>query len=218
VVVPQHILYRLPENISFSEGAMVEPLSIAFHAVSLTPIHEGDVAVVIGAGTIGLLTIQALKAKGVQQILAIDLDPDRLKLARELGATTMIQPDKVDAKEAVDSATGGKGVEIVFEAVGIAPTVTLATNLLRKGGALTLIGNLAPKTDLLLQAVVTRELRLQGSCASNGEYPECINAIASGAINLTPLMSAIAPLSEGAMYFERLYKGGGDLLKVILQP
>ena len=88
----------------------------------------------------------------------------------------------------------------------------------RKGGHVTLIGNLAPEVDFPLQSVVTRELTTYGSCASNGEYPECIELLASGIIQTEPLISAKAPLEEGADWFERLYAAETGLMKVILQP
>ena len=88
----------------------------------------------------------------------------------------------------------------------------------RKGGAVTLIGNVAPKTDLPLQTVVTRELNLQGSCGSAGEYPACIEMMARGAIDPASLLSAVAPLAEGAAWFDRLYRKEPGLLKVILKP
>ena len=100
----------------------------------------------------------------------------------------------------------------------MSPTLELATRCLRKGGALTLVGNLAPKTDFLLQTVVTRELTLYGSCASRGEYPACLDMIARGAINVDALISAVAPLSEGTTWFDRLYNKEPGLMKVILKP
>lgn len=216
--VPQRILYRLPEGVSFEHAAMVEPTSIAFHAVRLTPVTLNDAAVVIGAGVIGLLTIQALRMAGCGQITAVDLDPTRLAIATQLGADETLQPDRDDVQRHILAQTDGRGADLVFEAVGIPPTVTLATQLLRKGGTLTLIGNVTPRTELLLQAVVTRELRLQGSCSSCGEYGACLDAMQRGQIQVQPFISAVAPLSEGASWFERLHAREAGLLKVILQP
>lgn len=88
----------------------------------------------------------------------------------------------------------------------------------RKGGAVTLIGNIAPKVDLPLQSVVTRQIRVQGSCASSGEYPACIDLLARGAIRVDSLISAVAPLEEGPQWFDRLYSKEPNLMKVVLQP
>jgi L-iditol 2-dehydrogenase len=218
VVVPQHILYRLPDGLAFAQAAMVEALSIAFHAVGRTPVTLNDRAVVVGAGMIGLLVIQTLRAVGCGQIIAVDLDRDRLDLACTLGADVGLRSDVDDVVSIVQGHTAGRGADLAFEVVGISPTLNLAISCLRKGGSLTMVGNLAPKTDFPLQAAVTRELTLYGSCSSNGEYPACLDMIARGAVDVNALISAEAPLSEGAAWFDRLYKGEPGLMKVILRP
>lgn len=218
VAVPHHILYRLPDDLPFAEAAFVEPVSIAVHAVERTPIKLNDSAVVIGAGMIGLLVIQALRVAGCGTIIAVDLNASRLALARELGADLTFQSDQVDVVEAVREVTNGKGADIALEVVGITPTLQLAVNSVRKGGSVTLIGNIAPTAELPMQAVVTREITLYGSCASQGEYPACLDLMVRGAINVKPLISHVAPLHDGAQWFDRLYSGEGNLLKVILTP
>ena len=218
IAVPSHILYRLPEDLSFERAAMVEALSIAFHAVERTPISLNDTAVVVGAGMIGLLVIQTLRTAGCGRIIAVDLDTGRLELARQLGADEGLRADTANVAARVREGTAGYGADLAFEVVGITPTLKLATQCLRKGGSLTLVGNLSPTTEFLLQSVVTRELTLYGSCASRGEYPACLDMINRGAINVDALISAVAPLAEGASWFKRLYDGEPDLLKVILTP
>ncbi len=101
--------------------------------------------------------------------------------------------------------TENRGADIAFEVVGISETIRAAIDLLRKGGTLTLIGNLSPMVELPLQAVVTRQLRLQGSCAINGEYPEVLELISNGQLDVTGILSAEAPLAEGAAWFKKLY-------------
>lgn len=218
VAVPQHILYRLPDNLSFEHAAMVEAVAIAVHAVGRPPLRLNDTAVVVGAGMIGLLVIQALRAAGCGRVIALDLDAQRLELAARLGADVTLRSDQGDVPAEIFRLSGGRGADLAFEAVGLAATVELATRCLRKGGALTLIGNLSPRADLLLQDVVTRQLTLYGSCASAGEYPACLDMIARGRIQVAPLISAVAPLTQGADWFERLYRREAGLLKVILKP
>ncbi len=218
VAVPQHILYRLPDNLSFHRAAMVEALSIAVHAAARTRVRLDDTALVVGAGMIGLLVLQTLRAAGCGRIFVADLVPARLDLARKLGADVAFQSDAVDVPQEILTRTGGRGVDIAVEAVGLTPTVQTAVASLRKGGQLTLVGNFAPKVELPLQAVVTRELTLNGSCASRGEYPACLNMIARGAIDVDSLTSAVAPLEEGPSWFKRLYEGKEPLMKVILEP
>jgi L-iditol 2-dehydrogenase len=218
VSVPERVLSLVPEALPFEQAALAEPLSIAFHAVRRARVRLGDQAVVVGAGMIGLLLVQALRLAGCSRIVAVDVAAEKLRLAQQLGATATVDSADGDALAAVMHTTGGAGADLAFEAVGINPTVDLAIRSVRKGGSVTLVGNVSPKTELPLQVVVTRELTLYGSCASCGEYPACLDALARGAIQVKPLISAVAPLSEGASWFERLYQREPGLLKVVLRP
>jgi L-iditol 2-dehydrogenase len=217
VAVPSRILYRLPESLSFAEAAMLEAVSVALHGVSLAPITSGATALVLGAGMIGLLTLQALRAASCSRIFVADVDSTRLALAQQAGATAVLSP-KLDVVEQVMQLTGGEGVDLAIEAVGRNETVKASIDSVRKGGTVVLVGNILPEVTLPLQKVVTRQIRLQGSCASAGEYPRAIELLASGAIQVKPLITAIAPLEEGPRWFERLYSHEPDLMKVILTP
>jgi L-iditol 2-dehydrogenase len=218
VVVPQHILYRLPEGLAFEKAALVEPLSVAVHAINRAPVNTGDTIVVIGAGMIGLLVIQALRSYGHSKIIAVDNDQERIGLALKLGAAKGLNSESEDVTGEVIKMTSGLGADVVFEAVGITSTVVTGINCLKKGGAISLIGNLAPNVEIPLQAVVTRELSLYGSCIPAGEYPACLEMIASGAVNVDILISAVAPLSEGAEWFKKLHDREPGLMKVVLIP
>jgi L-iditol 2-dehydrogenase len=218
VTVPQHILYALPEGITFEQAAMVEPVSVAVHAVERTPIHLNDTVVVIGAGMIGLLCLQAAKAAGCGKTFIVDLDESRLAAAKDLGADFCLNPSKIDVVEAVKAETSGRGADISLEAVGITAATKTAISVLRKGGSCTLVGNIAKTIDFPLQEVVTRELSLIGTCGSSGEYPACLDLMASGKIRVDSLISQSRPLQEGADWFTRLHKGEAGLTKVILKP
>jgi len=218
VAVPQHILYRVPAGVSFEQAAMVEPVAVAAHAVGLTPIAVGDTAVVVGAGMIGLCLVQVLRAAGCGRVFAVDLEPDKRELARKLGADVALDPQEVDVAPEVARATGGRGADVAFEAVGVTATVKAAIAAVRRGATVTLVGNLSPAVEIPLQAVVTRQLRLQGSCAIAGEYPAALSMIERGVVNVDAMRSAVAPLSEGAAWFDRLYRKEPGLMKVILRP
>ena len=218
VAIPHHIAYHLPEGISFEKAAMVEPVSIAVHAVSRSPLRLNDNAVVVGVGMIGLFIVQILRQAGCNKIIAVDLDSNKFDLARQFGATHCLTADQSDLVSQILELTDGHGGDIAFEAVGITPTVKTATAVLRKGGALTLVGNLKPQVDFPLQSVVTREISVFGSCASNGEYQICLDLIKRGKVKVDALISATAPLQEGAVWFERLYNKEPGLMKVILVP
>lgn len=218
VAVPQHILYRIPDSVGYTQAAMTEPVAVSLHAISLTPLQIGDVAVVIGAGTIGLILIQLLRRAGCAQIIAVDTLDDRLQLALQLGATQGLNPRTADVTQAVQDLTQGRGADIAFEAVGIEATVNQAVNCVRKGATVTLVGNLSKHINVSLQRIVTHQLRLQGSCAINGEYEAAIQLIAADLVNVNAILSAEAPLAEGPAWFARLYAKEPGLLKVVLKP
>jgi L-iditol 2-dehydrogenase len=218
VAVPERVLYRLPDGLSFERAAMVEPCSIAFHAVARAQVRLHEAAVVVGSGMIGLLIIQALKLSGCGQIIAVDLEDRKLELARQLGAQGALNPSRQDVVAEVRRLTGNRGADMAFEVVGISPAVQMAIACARKGGRVVLVGNLAPAVEFPLQAAVTRELTVLGCCASRGEYPACLDMIAQGRVNVDFLISAIAPLEEGASWFERLRSKEQGLMKVILKP
>lgn len=218
VNVPAHIVFNVPDDVSFDQAAMVEPVSVAVHAANITPITLGDTAVVIGAGMIGLLTVQAARASGCARVISVDLADDRLALAKKLGADETVNSGTTDAVAAILEMTGGRGADVVFEAVGATPTVKMAIDSARKGGVVTLIGNIAATIDFGLQSVVTREITVLGSCASSNDYPACLELLRAGAIRVDDMISAVVPLERGAEMFDRLYAREAGLTKVILTP
>jgi L-iditol 2-dehydrogenase len=218
VAVPARILYKLPTELPFERAALTEAVSIAVHAVNRRLPAPDETAVVVGAGMIGLLTIQVLKVKGVRAIIAVDVDAGKLELAQRMRAAHALNATAVDVPAAVAGLTGGRGADVAFEVAGVGDTVAAAIRSVRKGGTVVLIGNLAPAVDLPLQTVVTREIAVLGSCGSNGEIPECIDLLARGAIDVDPIISLKAPLEAGPDLFARLYGGDRSLMKVILEP
>ena len=218
VAVPQHILYPLPRELPFEHAALIEPVSVAVHAVDRVNVMHGDRAVVVGSGMIGLFVIQALCVAGCREVIAIDLDEQRLEIADELGATRTVNSSQTDAVAAVMELTRGEGANVSVEVVGNAAALSTAIACTSRGGSIGLIGNLAPDVPFPLQTVVTRELTLVGNCASAGEYPRAIDLVARGEIRVKPLINAVVPLAEGPGWFERLYAREPGLMKVILRP
>ena len=220
VTVPQHILVHLPESVSFRQAAMIEPLSIAFHAVRRTNIALGDTAVVIGSGMIGLLVVQSLRASGCGRIIAVDVDRRRLDMACKLGATEGLPSEAVATRRRKSSAEPAAAGPTWPSRPWASPsTLQMAIACVRKGGQVTLVGNLAPSTAFPLQAVVTREadgtrlvrlLRRVSGLPRHDRPPHDRRRCARSA--------RPAPLSEGPAWFERLQRGGEGFLKVILEP
>ncbi len=218
IVVPERIVYPIPDALSFAEAAMLEPVAVALHAVAVSKLRGGETALVLGAGMIGLLTMQAARAAGCSRVFIADIDPTRLELAKSLGATEVIPHTGATLLSECMRLTGGVGVDIAFEAVGRDETVNAAIDVTRKGGTVTLIGNVTPEVKLPLQKVVSRELRLQGTAASAGEYPVAIEYLSKGRIHVNPLITAVASLEEGPRWFERLHAREPNLMKIVLAP
>lgn len=217
VAVPDHILYSIPDNVSFEQAAMVEPVAVALHSVNLSGVNINDSSAVFGSGMIGLFIIQLLKTAG-SNVFAIDMLPEKLEMANKAGADLVLNSLSDNVSAEILKKTQSRGADFAFEAVGITATVKSAIESVRKGGTVVLVGNLSPDVEFPLQKVVTREITVKGSCAINGEYPAVLDLISKGKIDVNGMISAVAPLSEGALYFNRLFNKEKGLLKVILKP
>ncbi len=218
IAIPQHILYKIPESVTFEQAAMVEAVAVALHSINISGIKTGDKCVVVGAGMIGTFILKLLKLSGASMIIAIDIDSKRFDLAKKAGADHTFLPTEPDLEEKINTLTNNRGADISFEAVGRSESVNIAINTLRKGGKAVLIGNISPEVEFPLQKVVTRELNVLGSCAIQGEYEVVLNLLETGKVSVDDQISKVAPLSEGAVWFDKLYHKKEELNKVILVP
>jgi (R,R)-butanediol dehydrogenase/meso-butanediol dehydrogenase/diacetyl reductase/L-iditol 2-dehydrogenase len=218
VVVPERICYPLPAGLSYEEAAMTEPAGVAAHAFRLTPVGLNDTVAVVGTGLIGLLLLGVLRASISGRIAALDTDPARREAALKRGADAAFDPADPDLRQKTLEFSEGRGVDRAFEAVGATAPIQTAVSIVRKGGSVTLIGNVSPQIDLPLQSVVTRQISLLGSCAIGGEYPIVLDLIARKKLDVESLISKKAPLAEGQIWFDKLYNREDNLLKVVLIP
>lgn len=218
IAIPQHILYKIPSNVTFEQASMVEAVAVALHSINISGIRTGDRCVVVGAGMIGAFILKLLKISGASKIFAVDANPVRLKDAAAAGADKSFLASDKKIVDKIFSMTNGRGADISFEAVGKSESVNLSIDLLRKGGKAVMVGNISPVIEFPLQKVVTRELKILGSCAIRGEYETVLEMIESGRISVDDQISAVAPLSEGAEWFGRLYRKEEGLNKIILIP
>ncbi|MDT8302101.1 MAG: galactitol-1-phosphate 5-dehydrogenase [Sedimentisphaerales bacterium] len=218
VAVPSWIVFKIPDNMSFIQAAFLEPASIGTHAGNRPPISSEDTVVVIGGGTIGLFVMQAAKLRGAAKVVVVDINEFRLGLASKLGADKVINPLNSDLREMVFKETQGKGADVTFEVVGYAKTFRDGISITKTGGHVIAVGNLEQTAEFNLQELVARELTFRGSYASSGEFSECIGLVASGKINIEPLISDVLPLKDGPSAFERLHKAEENLLKIVLEP
>jgi L-iditol 2-dehydrogenase len=214
VVVPYWIAVHMPDNLTFEQAALIETASIGIHAANRTPLTLNDTVVVVGAGAVGLVALQAIRLKGAGKLIVTDLSPTRLALAEEMGADVTVRADDPEMIAKLFAATGPEGADATLEAVGIQPTIDTAQTITRKGGAITLIGNVTPRVEIDLQGIVSREITLYGVCAST-EFADCVELVASGRINVDPFISERVRLEDGQKVFDRLYQGDEGNLRSI---
>jgi len=218
IAIPQHILYRIPDRVTFTQAAMVEAVAVALHSINISGIRMGDTCAVTGTGMIGIFIIKLLKLSGASRVIALDIDAKRLEKASACGADYTFPAEETDLPEKIMALSYGRGADISFDAAGNSSSVNTCIGILRKGGTAVLVGNIAPVVDFPLQKVVTKELRVLGSCAIRGEYETVLDLLESGKITVDDQISAEVPLSEGPSWFNRLKSKSGDLSKVILIP
>ncbi|AEV29253.1 theronine dehydrogenase-like Zn-dependent dehydrogenase [Sphaerochaeta pleomorpha str. Grapes] len=217
-LIEEHILYKIPDSLPFIQASLTEPASVAAHAIARNqPILGEDVAVV-GSGLIGLLLIKLLRPLVSGRIFVLETDGSRRDMALKCGADFAVDPRDANLVSWIAEKTESHMVDRVFEAVGATSSIGSAIDITRKGGTVVLVGNISAKVDMPLQKIVTRQLTLRGSCAISGEYPTVIKLMASGKLEVQDLISKTAPLSEGQIWFDKLYNREDNLLKVVLLP
>jgi len=219
IAVPEHLLYRLPDNVPFDAGSMIEAAAVAYRGVKNAGDLTGRHVLVIGAGTIGQLVVSIARLRGAKRIYISDLSDARLATAVKMGADVTLNPQTMDIRKVVMDATEGKGADIAIEAVGVTPSAKQSIELLRTGGTAVWIGNSAKFVEVPMQEIVTRELRIRGTYIySHDEFGEVLEMVNSGSISFDPIISLRAKMSEGARWFAQLADSPGELIKIVLIP
>lgn len=194
-VVDAEKAHKLPENVSLEEGALVEPTAVVVQAVKESQLKIGDAVVVYGAGPIGLLTIIAAKAAGAATIIAVDISPERLQKALEVGATTVVHSGEEDATAKIMSLHP-YGVDVAYEAAGAQQTFTGALEVIKKGGQLMIIAAYAKPVTLDVNSILTKEITIKTSLAYRHIFPEVIAMIASGRLDVKPVITRQIKLDD----------------------
>ena len=215
--VPAYLCYHIPEGVSYESAALIEPLSIAVHAVGGVEIHTGDTAVIFGAGVIGLMLLKVLRTTGCGKLIVVELDEAKRAMAKANGADVVLD-GKGDVAAQIHEVTCGRGADLAFEAVGIPITMKNAVNSLRPAGILVQVGNVAQSVDLPLQTIVMKELQIRGRCYTSVEYETSLRMVESGKISLEDCISVVAPLTDGQEWFDRLHAQEPGLVRVVLKP
>ena len=212
------LCFKLPENVSTMEGALIEPLAVGFHAANLGDAHIGQTAVVFGAGCIGLVSMMALKAKGVSRVYVVDIMAKRLEKALELGADGVINGAERDAVEAVLELTGGAGCDLVVETAGTQITTRQAIHMAKKGSTIVLVGySKSGEMTLPMSLSLDKELTFKTIFRYRHVYPMAIDAVAAGKINLKGIVTDIFELDDIQNAMDRSVADKANIVKAVVK-
>ena len=219
VNVPAYSLFTLPENVSSQAGALVEPFAVGLHAVRQGSVSEGDTVVVLGAGPVGLATLQTAVAEGAERVFVLEMADSRKKLALQMGATAVIDPREVDPVAEIQKLTDGLGADVAIECIGSEKTAPLAVALIRKGGTAVMAGIFSKDSTINFLDVAMAEKRIVGSFGYFTEFPEIIEWFAEGKLNPEPMLTGTVALDDIVKKgFDELLSGQGSNIKIIVEP
>ena len=217
LTVPTSKALPLPDNVTWDQATMIEPLAVAVHAVRVARFQPGANVLILGAGTIGLMVLQAAKAFGAGQVMTTDLIQDRLDLALRLGADHTVNPSTTDLALALEAAFGPQRADVILECVGVAATARDAVRVARKGTRIVLAGVFVEEVSLNLGLVQDRELELVGTLMYAGDdFSTALELVRDGTVKVDPLITHQFPLSRAAEAFATADDRRGAL-KVLIQ-
>lgn len=212
------LCFKLPDNVSTLAGALIEPLAVGMHAANQGDAHVGQTAVVTGAGAIGLVTVLALKVRGVSRIIVVDVMQKRLDKALELGATEIINASSIDAVSKVMELTNGNGCDLVIETAGTEITTNQAIHMVKKGSNIVLVGyGKTGKMDLEMSLALDKEITFKTVFRYRHIYPMAIDAVASGKINLEDIVTNIFEFDDIQNAMDSSVKNKADIVKAVVR-
>ena len=212
------LCFKLPDNVSTLEGALIEPLAVGFHAANQGGAHAGQTAVVMGAGCIGLVSMMALKAEGVSNVYVVDIMEKRLEKALELGADHVINGKDEDAVEAVMKLTEGKGCDLVIETAGTEFTSRQCVKMTKKGATIVLVGySKTGEITLPMSLALDKELTFKTVFRYRHIYPMAIEAVAAGKVNLKGIVTNIFDFDDIQNAMDRSISDKANIVKAVVQ-
>jgi L-iditol 2-dehydrogenase len=209
--------FKLPENVSTLEGALMEPFSVGIHSANLGKVRPGKTAAILGGGCIGLMTLLACKMMGVSKVIIADLYQNRLNNALELGADIVIDASKEDTTEKILDLTHGEGVDIVFETAGSPRTAYQTSTVVRRGGCIVLAGNIIGDISFNFRNMTLKEAELKTVWRYRNTYPQAIEAVSRGIVNLKALRVETFAFMETQRAFERAMTDKQTVVKAVIQ-
>ncbi|KMZ54097.1 NAD(P)-dependent alcohol dehydrogenase [Dorea sp. D27] len=218
IAFPENMCFKLPENISTKEGALVEPLSVGMHAANQGDVKLGDSVVILGAGCIGLVTLLACKAHGATDITVVDVIPKRLDYAMKLGATRVINGREADAVAEVEKLTEGAGVDKVFETAGAPITIQQTPYMVKNGGTIVLVGISAQeKIEYNFAKIMAKEAKIESVFRYRNIYPQAIAAIADGIIDVSGIVTHEFDFDDIQNAFDCAINNKDEVVKAVIK-
>ena len=212
------LCFKLPDNVSTLEGALIEPLAVGFHAALQGDAHLGQTAVVMGSGCIGLVSMMALKARGVSRVFVVDVMEKRLQKAMELGADGVINGSSEDVLQKMEKLTGGRGADLIIETAGSEITASQAIRIAKKGAVIVLVGySRTGEMTLPMSLALDKELTFKTVFRYRNIYPLAIDAVASGKVNLKGIVTDIFPFSCVQEAMDASVSRKADIVKAVIQ-
>lgn len=218
IAFPENMCFKLPDNVSTKEGALIEPLSVGFYASEQGGVKTGDTVVILGSGCIGLVTLLACKAHGAGKIIVADLVEARLQKAIELGATEVINSGKEDALKKIEELTNGRGADVVFETAGSPVTIAQTPFIVRRGGTITLVG-ISAKEEITYNfaQIMDKEATIKSVFRYRNIYPKAIAAVSSGAINVKGIVTHEFDLEHIQEAYDEAVNNKTDIVKAVIK-
>ena len=215
---PEDMCFKLPDHVSYVEGALVEPLAVGLHASDQGGVKLGDTVVIFGTGCIGLVTILACKAKGAAKIIVVDILNNRLEIAKKIGATDIINAKFADVIKTIEALTEGKGANVVIDTAGAEVTVKQTADVVKRGGTIVLVG-MTPKDEVEFNfmKLMGKEGQLKTIFRYRNLYPVAINAIASGVINVKDIISHEFNFEDTKKAFDYVVENASDVVKAVIK-
>ena len=218
IVMNEKQLYHLPDEVSYDYGTFLDPLGNAIHLINRGGVKLGDVVVIIGTGTIGLLTVQTAKLAGAVKVIAIDLSDYKLEIAKSLGADICLRADTPDIMDRIRKETDGMGPDVVVEAVGISATYNMALTMCKKRGTVVALGFTKPELNLAVQQIIYKELNVAGSTGYADECGITLEYLRKGLVDIEKVITHRLPLEKVKEGFDILCDKNSKAIKVILNP
>jgi len=210
--------FKLPDNMSFDEGALVEPLSVGLHATDQGSVKLGDTVVVFGAGCIGLVTLMSAKAKGASKVIVVDIIEKRLAFAKKVGADVVINAKETNPVDEIEKLTGGRGADVVIETAGAKVTVQQTASVVRIGGTVVLVGmTVESETSYDFMKLMGKEGTLKTIFRYRNLYPVAINAISSGSIDIKQILTHEFEFDKTKEAFDYVIAHQDEVVKAVIR-